>query len=107
MKKALPLWVKVAVAVGALLFAAGGAIAMLRPEMLVSPHGEINSAARVYAGYMFSRNLALAVLLLAALLTDARQALSGLMMLAALIQFVDAGLDVAEGRIVLVPGVIV
>ena len=107
MKKALPLWVKVIVVVAASLFAAGSVIAVMRPELLVARQGEMNSAARVYAGYMFSRNLALAVMLLAAWIKDTRQALSGLMLLAALVQLLDAGLDAAEGRIMLVPGIVV
>ena len=106
MKNALPFWIKAVVFTGALLFAAGAIIAMIRPEMLAPAHGEINSAAHVYAGYFVSRNLALAVMLFAALITDARQALSGLMILAALVQFLDAGFDAAEGRLILIPGVI-
>ena len=106
MKKALPWWVNATVIAGALLLGAGGIIALVRPAMLVSPHAEINSAARVYAGYLVSRNLALAIMLLAAWVTGARQALSGLMALAALVQFLDMGLDAAEGRRALVPGVL-
>jgi hypothetical protein len=106
MKRVLPWWVNATVIAGALLLGAGGIIALVRPEMLVSPHAEMNSAARVYAGYLVSRNLALAIMLLAAWVTGARQALSGLTALAALVQFLDMGLDAAEGRIALVPGVI-
>jgi hypothetical protein len=106
MKKALPWWVNATVIAGALLLGAGGIIAFVRPEMLVSPNVEMNSAARVYAGYLVSRNLALAIMLLAVWVTGARQALTGLMALAALVQFLDAALDAAEGRIALVPGVI-
>jgi len=61
----------------------------------------MNSAARVYAGYLVSRNLAIALMLLAAWVTGARQALSGLTVFAALVQFLDMGLDAAEGRIAL------
>jgi hypothetical protein len=105
-EKSLPWWVNATVIAGALLLGAGGIIALVRPEMLVSPHAEMNSAARVYAGYLVSRNLALAIMLFAAWVNGARQALSGLMALAALVQFLDMGLDAAEGRIALVPGVI-
>ena len=34
--------------------------------MLVSPHDEINDAVHIYAGYLASRNMALAVMLIAA-----------------------------------------
>ena len=105
-KRVPPRWVIATVMAGALLLGAGGIIALVRPEMLISPQAEMNSAARVYAGYLVSRNLALAIMLLAALGTGARQALSGLLALAALVQFIDMVLDAAEGRIALVPGVI-
>ena len=107
MKKTLPWWVNATVIAGAVLLGAGGIVALVRPEMLISPHVEMNSAARIYAGYLVSRNLALAIMLLVAWFINARQALSGLMALAALVQFLDAGLDAAEGRIILVPVVIV
>lgn len=104
--KTLPWWVNAIVIAGALLLGTGGIIALLRPEMLVTPHVEMNSAARVYAAYLVSRNLALAIMLIAARVTGARPALSCLMTLAALVQFFDAGLDASEGRIILVPGII-
>jgi hypothetical protein len=74
------------VIVGALLMAAGGIIALLKPAMLVSPDDQINRAAHVYAGYLVSRNLALAVMLLVALVMPARRMLSCLMVLTAIIQ---------------------
>jgi hypothetical protein len=99
-------WLSAAVILGALLMAAGGIIALVNPAMLVSPHEEINEAVHVYAGYLASRNLVLAVMLLAMLALRARRALSYLMVLTAFIQFVDAGIDVAEGRWAVVPGVL-
>jgi len=106
MKNALPFWIKGVVFVGALLFAAGAIIAIIRPEMLASAQAPINSAAHVYAGYFVSRNLAIAVMLLVALFMDARPTLGALLTLAALVQFLDAGFDAAEGRFILIPGVI-
>lgn len=43
------------VLLGALLMAAGAAMAILNPAMLVSPHDEINAAVHIYAEYVFSR----------------------------------------------------
>jgi hypothetical protein len=106
MKKLQPWWVNAMVIIGALLFGAGGIIALIRPEMLVSPHVEVNSAVRVYAGYLVSRNVALAIMLVVTWVSGARQALSRLMAFAGLVQLFDAGLDAAEGRMMLVPGVI-
>jgi hypothetical protein len=103
----LPWWLSTSVILGALLMAAGGMIALIRPAMLVSPDAEINAAARVYAGYLVSRNLALAAMLLAMLGMRARRTLSSLMVLTAFVQLLDAGMDCMEGRWVLVPGVLV
>jgi hypothetical protein len=103
----LPWWIFLAVVLGALLMAAGGVIALVRPGMLVSPHDEINGAVRVYAGYLVSRNLAMATMLFAMLTLRARGALSNLMVLTAFIQFLDAGIDCMEGRWAVVPGVVI
>jgi hypothetical protein len=102
-----PLWVNVAVVLGALLMLAGGVIAIVRPAMLVSPQDEINGAVRTYAGYLASRNIALAAMLLMTLSLRARTALSNLMVLTAFIQLLDAGIDCVEGRWPIVPGVMV
>jgi hypothetical protein len=91
----------------AVLLAAGAGIALVNPSMLVSPHDAINEAVRIYAGYFAARNLALAILLLLLLALRARVALSSLMMVAGLIQFLDAVIDGTEGRWVIVPGVVV
>lgn len=100
-------WVTAIVIFGAALMAAGGAIALIHPAMLVSPTAEINGATHVYAGYLVSRNLALAAMLLAMLGMRARKILGGLMVLTAIIQFLDAGMDLLEGRWAIVPGVLV
>jgi hypothetical protein len=106
-KAALPWWLSTSVILGALLMAAGATIALIRPAMLVAPGAEINAATRVYAGYLVSRNLALALMLLAMLAVRARGVLSSLMVLTAFIQLFDAAMDAMEGRWPIVPGVLV
>lgn len=103
----VPGWVSASVIVGALLMAAGAVIALLRPAMLVSPDAEISAAVRVYAGYLVSRNLALALMLLVILAVRARGVLSSLMVLTAFIQLFDAAMDAMEGRWPIVPGVLI
>lgn len=104
---AIPWWISVVVILGALLLAAGAAIALLHPAMLASPNDQINGAVRIYAGYLASRNLALAITLALLLSLQARRTLSSLMMVVALVQFLDAGMDCAEGRWMVAPGVLV
>lgn len=86
---------------------AGSVIALIRPAMLVSAGADINGAARVYAGYLVSRNLALAVMLLVMLGIRARGVLGSLMVLTAFVQVLDAGMDAMEGRWTIVPGVLI
>jgi hypothetical protein len=90
---------------GVVLLAAGAIIAVVHPILLVSPQDQINQATRVYAGYLASRNMALALMLLAALILRARRTLNILALLTALIQLLDIAMDFAEGRWVVVPGV--
>jgi hypothetical protein len=104
---ALPLWVCIVVVLGALLMAMGAGIALVHPAILVSPHDEINGAVRVYAGYLVSRNFALAVLLLVSVCLRARGMLYSLVLLTACIQILDAAVDCWEGRWAVVPGVLV
>lgn len=87
--------------------AAGGVIALVHPAMLVSPRDEINGAVRIYAGYLASRNLVLATMLLAMLTLRARHALSHFMVLTAFIQVIDVCIDCVEGRWAVVPGVLI
>jgi hypothetical protein len=103
----VPWWLSISVVLGAVLMAAGAIIALIRPAMLVSPSAAINDATRVYAGYMVSRNVALAVMLLVMLGMRARGILSSLMVLTAFIQLLDAGMDSLEGRWAVVPGVVI
>ena len=104
--KPMPLWVRVIVIVGALLTLMGAVIALVHPVMLVAPRDEINRAVRIYAGYLATRNLTLAVLLMALLLVGARRSLGNLMVLVGLIQVLDACMDVYERRWAIVPGVL-
>ena len=100
-------WLRILVLLGALLTATGAVIALFHPAMLVSPQDEINRAVHIYAGYFASRNLALAVLLVVLLSLRARRALSDLMVVVALVQVLDACMDILEGRWMIVPGVVV
>lgn len=103
----LPWWISLSAIVGALLMGTGAIIALVRPAMLVAPGAEITPAVRVYAGYLVSRNLVLALMLLAMLALRARRALSTLMVLTGFIQLFDAGLDVSEGRLAIASGVLI
>lgn len=104
---AIPWWVRVVVLLGALLTAMGAVIAIVHPAMLVSPHDEINGAVRIYAGYLAARNGALALMLMVLLVMGAKRALGNLMVLVGLIQLLDVGMDIAEGRWSIVPAVLV
>ena len=103
----LPWWLQMIVLLGALLMAAGAAIAILNPAMLVSPHDEINAAVHIYADYLFSRNTALAILLIASILFRSKGTLNTLILLTAFIQLLDAAVDCMEGRWIIVPGVLI
>lgn len=106
-ERKLPIWIAVVVAVGALLMIAGALLALLRPEMLLAPADEVTRGVRVYAGYLFSRNLVLGCLLVGALFGRFRASLPGFLVLYALIQFGDAIMDCVEGRWAIVPPVVV
>ncbi len=103
----LPWWLGAIVVIGSVLMLAGAVVAILHPALLVSPHAEINDAVRVYAGYLFSRNLALAIMLFGAMILRARGMLNSLMLFAALVQLLDAAVDFLSGRWPILPGVIV
>ncbi|GAC1655390.1 MAG: hypothetical protein NVS9B15_16200 [Acidobacteriaceae bacterium] len=103
----LPWWVDAVVVLCALLMIMGAVIAVFRPAMLVGHAGGMNGAVKVYAGYLFSRNLMIGVVLLAALFTGARKALGAVMLLAGGVQILDAAMDALEHRWALVPGVLI
>lgn len=94
----IPRWLTAIVIAGALLTAAGAVIALLP-----SAGHPMNAAGHDYAYYFVTRNLARAVMLLAALALQARRPLAGLMLLTALIQLLDAVTATATGRAGLVP----
>jgi hypothetical protein len=100
-----PLWVSIVVILGALLTIAGAVISKIDP-MLLTNGSPMTEAARVYADYLFARNLALAVILLFLFTVKARRMLAGFMVLVALIQLVDLGDDLARGALLLVPGLL-
>lgn len=97
-RKDIPWLVQAIVVLGALLMLTGASLALFKPAMLVSPIAEISPAVTVYAGYLVSRNLGIALALLVAL---------SLMLLTALVQIIDAVVDCFEGRWTIAPGVIV
>jgi hypothetical protein len=67
----------------------------------------MNQAAYVYAGYLVSRDLALAAMLIAALALRAYHVLVGLMALTALTQVIDSIVDATTGRASLLPVILV
>jgi hypothetical protein len=103
----LPWWVAGIVILGILITATGGILALVHPATLVGSNEPMNSAASVYAGYLFSRNLALAILLGAMLSIRARHALAGLMLLTILTQILDIVVDISSGRAALLPPIVI
>jgi len=102
----IPLWVSIVVILGAVLTATGAVISKVDPTILTNG-GPMTGAARVYADYMFARNLPLAAMLLLLLALRARRMLAGFMVLTALIQLVDVIDDLTRGAFLLVPGLLV
>ena len=102
----IPLWIAIVVILGSLLTAAGAIISKVDPTLLTN-NSPMTDAARVYADYMFARNLPLAVMLLFLLLVKARHMLAGFMVLTAFIQIVDVINDVARGAFLLIPGLLI
>jgi predicted Co/Zn/Cd cation transporter (cation efflux family) len=76
------------------------------PNAAIS-HKEISLGIHIYVGYLLSRNLALGLMLLAALTLRARGALSTLMVLYACIQFLNVATDCVEGRRAIAPGILI
>ena len=102
----IPLWVSIVVIIGALLTATGAIISKVDPTLLTNG-SPMTDAARVYADYLFARNLPLAIMLLFLLAVKARRMLAGFMVLTALIQLVDVINDLARGAFLLVPGLLI
>jgi len=103
----LPWWLVAIVIFGACLMAAGAGIALFRPQMLIPRQELVSPAVRVYAGHLVSRNLALAIMLMIAMVFRMQGSLRAFVILTALIQVLDAVLDAIEGRWAVVPGVFI
>ncbi|MDQ2906671.1 MAG: hypothetical protein M3Y81_24435 [Chloroflexota bacterium] len=101
----IPWWIYIAVILGAVLTATGAIISKLDPTMLAN--GPMTDAARVYADYLFARNLPLSLMLLILLAIGARRMLAGFMVLVAIIQVLDVINDLFRGDFLLVPGLLV
>jgi hypothetical protein len=93
----VPRWVIALVITGALLTAAGAAMALFPTA------DHLNAAGRHYADYFVTRNLALSFFLLVTLARRAWRILPGLMTLTALIQSFDAVTALATGQFGLLP----
>ena len=102
----IPWWVIIVVILGAALLATGAIISKIDPTLLTD-NTPMNDAGRVYADYLFARNLPLALMLLLLLATRARRMLAGFMTLVAFIQVFDSINDLTRGAFVLVPGLLV
>ena len=100
-----PLWVSIVVILGVLLTLTGAVISKVDPTFLTNG-SPVTDAVRIYADYMFARNLSLAVMLLLLLVVRARRMLAGFMVLIALIQIVDVVDDLVRGEFLLVPGLL-
>jgi hypothetical protein len=103
----ISVWVKAVVILCVVLTGAGAVIAFVRPGILVQPNAEITAAVRTYAGYLTSRNAALALILLVLLVMRARRALGNLLATVGIIQVLDCFVDCVEARWTIAPGVLV
>ena len=103
----IPLWVSVFVVVGGLLMVLGAVIALLNPQMLMSPHDAVTNGVKIYAGYVVARNLALGLFLPLLPVLRAHRTLGSMMVLVGLIQMLDVAMDCVEGRWTIAPGVLV
>lgn len=94
----IPLWIIVFAVLAALLLAVGASISLLSPQRLVAPGVEINSAAHIYAGYTFSRDLGLFIVLCVGLIKHSRSIITVMLGLFSLINLCDALMDIRESR---------
>jgi hypothetical protein len=106
-KPPIPGWLAAIVVTGAVLMIAGALLAVVRPALLLGPQDAVTSGVRIYAGYLFSRNLALGILLMAAVWRRAWAELRGLMILYTSVQFLDALVDTVEHRWPIIPVVLI
>lgn len=105
--RAIPGWVAAVACLGVLLLSAGAVLALVQPSLLLAPDDQVTHGVRVYGDYLFSRNLAVAVLLAVCLAVRARPVLAVLLALTALIQLFDVVLDASTARWALIPGLLV
>ena len=103
----IPWWVTTVVLLSTFLLIMGAVLAIIRPQMLVSPQDIVNGAAHIYAMYFASRNLALAIMLMLWLSLGKKAAMSHTLLLVGLIQLLDTVMDCMDGRWKVVPGIIV
>jgi hypothetical protein len=96
----LPWWVSLVVILGALFTLTSAVISKVDPTLLTNGN-PLTVSARIYADYMFARDLALAVMLLLLLGVRARRMLAGFMVLSVLIQCVDIVDDLFRGTFLL------
>lgn len=94
----IPWWIMTFAAISVLLLVVGASISILDPQRLVAPGVEINSAAQVYAGYTFSRDIGTFIVLCVGLIKRSRSIITVMMGLFSLINFCDAIMDMMEAR---------
>ena len=90
---------------GSLLAAASTVLAAVDPALVVSSHAQITDPTRVYAGYLSSRDAAIAIVLIVALALRRHRLLGAALAWAALTQFLDVA-GAVTGRWALPPGLI-
>ncbi len=95
----IPRWIAAFAILAALLLAVGAGISLLAPQRLVPPGVEINAAAEIYAGYTFSRDLGLLLVLCLGLIKRSRSIMVVMMGLFSVINFFDAIMDIRESRL--------
>jgi len=95
----IPRWIYVFAGLAAFLLAVGASISLVAPQQLVTPGVEINSAAQIYAGYTFSRDLGLFIVLCIGLIKRSRSIMTVMLGLFSLINFWDALMDIEESRL--------
>ena len=106
-RRRIPGWVIAVVCIGALLTGAGAAISLIDPALLLAPGEAVTGGVQTYAGYLFSRDLAMAAALLIALGLRRPRLLAAFMALTAAVQILDVMVDAATARWALVPGLTV
>jgi hypothetical protein len=95
----IPRWIYVFAGIAAFLLAVGASISLVAPQQLVTPGVEINSAAQIYAGYTFSRDLGLFIVLCIGLIKRSRSIMTVMLGLFSLINFCDALMDIKGSRL--------